>query len=85
MVVVVPQCLTMFDNELELIELSTSEDSESESKDKKEKEDKLNSAIELFQIEDTKTCLSVFYEELLFSIHHPENSTPPPEFHSCIA
>ncbi len=76
----VSYCYWMVVGDVELIELSTTEDSESEEEDKKE-ESKDEIRLGFHKSGYAKliaTCITLHAKDFL-SLHHPEVNTPPPK------
>ena len=73
-------CQWMVDSESELIELCTTDDSESEKEEsQEEKNDKLTIDMHDMRLDIPHNTLVLLHSEDLFSLHEPDETTPPPE------
>ena len=78
---VLSYCCWMIDSESERIELCSSVDNESEEEDnKKEKDDWYRADLHAPKFEISISVVKILHLECFPSNHHPEITTPPPEF-----
>ena len=73
-------CHWMIDSESDLIELCKTGDSETEEENKKEKKDKIRIDLHSVKFENFVSTNVILHAEYFLSLHHPEITTPPPEF-----
>ena len=74
-------CYWMVDGDVELIELCNSEDHESEEEDKKKnKNENLQIDLAFSKLDQLSATGKILYLKGFLSLHHPETSTPPPEY-----
>lgn len=73
-------CSWLLDLDKETIELCSCDDADSGEDNKKEKEDKFRIGLYFPKFEISMSTIRVLHSEDFQSIHHPEITTPPPEF-----